>query len=253
MLVYTDMSSPDVPERSGFDPKGPASVEAENPYFKVLSQPMDFVDPHTGMVRQSAEEGGRMNYIDMKPGVQIVADLDGKGTLLIPQQRFVTNQVFGKPVSHYELPGGGVEAHDTGHGIESDEAAVIEAARREFGEESGFEADDYLLVASPHGLMTHSGVSLHHTFTVIARGVKRRTDGALPEASEIIHPPEAFTWGETRQMYMTKDGLIIPNRRPIIISSANTVTSLVIAQYALEELRSLGTTVIDLKNSDPQK
>lgn len=243
------MNSPENHERTGFRPVGEPTVVHSNPWYSVERQPMDFVDPDTGIVRKSAAEGGQMNYVRMMPGVQVVGDMGGEKTLLVPQERYVTNLVYGKPVWHYELPGGGIEAHDTGHGVEFDEAAVLKAASREFGEETGYEADDYQVVGSPRGLMTHSGMSTHHTVTVLARGVKRREDGALHEATEIVGQPEEYTWDDAHEMYLNPEGLWTPDGSKII-SSVNTANSLNIAHRYLERAHELGKTVIDLKSKE---
>jgi len=207
---------------------------------------MDFIDPISGVVRKSSTEGGQMNYVRMLPGVQVVGDMPGDKTLLLPQERYVTNLVYGEPVWHYELPGGGIEAHDSGHGVEFDEEAVIAAARREFGEETGYEADDYTIVGSLRGLMTHSGMSMHHTVTVLAQGIKRRSDGALHETTEIIGQAEEYSWDDAHEMYLNSQGLRTPDGRKII-SSANTANSLNIAHRYLERARHFGKKVIDLK------
>ena len=90
------MSSPNQNDvTSGFRPVGEAEVVAQNPWFDVVKQPMDFVDRQTGELRKSAAEGGVMNYVNMRPGVLIVADIGGHSTLLIPQERYTANLVEG--------------------------------------------------------------------------------------------------------------------------------------------------------------
>jgi 8-oxo-dGTP pyrophosphatase MutT (NUDIX family) len=236
------MTSHELP--SGYRPVGEPTVTHENPWYKVKNQPMDFVDPHTGNVKKAAAEGGQMNYVDMKPGVGVVAELsDGSGTLLIPQERYVTNLVEGQPVRHYEVPAGGIEVADLAKGQDG----VINTARREFGEEAGYDADDFIVLGPAHrGLLTQAGMSTHHNYTVLARGLRPSAHGPLHETTEILGKHEKVTWDDAEEMYLNPEGLWTP-KGPKIISSMGTVASLALARAYLARQEALGPKYIDLK------
>lgn len=209
---------------------------------------MDFVDPATGNVRMAAADGGQMNYVRMRPGVGVVADVDGSGTILQPQERYVTNLAYGSPQLHYETPAGGVDEKDISPNGEIDETALIKTAEREFGEEAGYTADDFIVLGSRHGLMTHSGMSTHHHATVLARGVKPNAHGPLHEATEILGKKEIVSWDDADEMYLNPNGLMLPDGTVKRISSIGTVASLGMAQKWLARNAELGPKHIDLKS-----
>lgn len=200
---------------------------------------MDFVDPLTGDVKKLAEDGGQMNYVCMKPGVTIVSDFGDK-TLLLPQERYAVNLVEGSPQRHYELPAGGIE-----EGADQDSESIIEAAAREFSEESGRTAEEFVVLGSPRGAYSHPGVMTHRNVTVLARGTKLTGEGAQHEATEILGQPEQFTWGETDDMSYDEHGMWTPEGYKII-SSAPTIASLALARIWRERHADSRPKVIDL-------
>lgn len=221
---------------SSFRPVGEATVAATNQWFTVVQQPMDFVSPNTGELRRSAADGGQMNFVDIAaPGVLVVTDIGGRGTLLMSQERYPTNLVEGHPVRHYELPGGGIDAEDKGS-----EAAILAAAEVELRQELGYKAGELILLGSRHrGLLAHPSMT-DHNFTVLARGAEALHGGAEPEATEALGAPEFFTWRQTEDMYLDPSGLYIPDRDHMVISSAPTVASLALAQRWIERQAELG-------------
>jgi len=212
--------------RGGISPVGEAVTVAANPWFKVLRQPVDIHDPATGRLKRSAADGAQMNYLEISsPGVLIVADLGGAATLLAAQERYTTNLVEGKQVRHYELPGGAIDSND------HSENEIIAAAEKEFGEEMGYQADDYTVLGSrKRGLMTHPYVT-DHNFTVLARNARPIAGRLAHEDNEVIGAPERFSWDETHEMSDSSCGLYAPDYREFkVISSAPTVASLALAE-----------------------
>ena len=210
---------------------------------------MTFVDPKTGIVRMSAADGGQMNYVRMAPGVSVVADLGGTHTLLVPQERYMTNLVYGRPVKHYELPAGGIEATDGENGIDVGEEAVIRAAQRELGEEAGYNADDYIVIGGLRSALSHAGMSTHRNITVLARGARPSAEGPLPETTEILGKGEEVDWDDVRSMTLFDKGFSTPQGFKKI-SSGPTIASIALARDYLAYEAEHGKTVIDLKSSE---
>lgn len=226
---------------SAFQPQGDPIATHENRWFSTRQQPMDFMK--NGKVAYSAEQGGQMNYVDMKPGVSIVADIGGHSTILVPQERYPTNLIEGKPTAHYEVPAGGTSDKN----FDGSEESIIRAAEAEFGEESGYTADDFIVLGTKHrGLITQPNVSTHHNYTVLARGVSARNTGQSLEVTEAIGTPTEFTWHQAEDMYLNPEGLWTPDQGFKIISSAATVASLSLAQAWLRRQEARKSAHIDL-------
>jgi len=231
---------PDI--QSGFRPVGDPTTVARNPWFTVEQQPVDFVDPKTGAVRRSALDGGQMNYLRIsRPGVLVVTELGRVATLLMPQERYTTNLVEGRPVRHYELPGGGID-----HDQPNDYEAIVAGAKQELNQELGYDADRFVVLGSTHrGLMAHPLIT-DHNYTVLALGAEPLSAGASPEASEILGAPERFTWEQTEDMSLSEHGLATPTGYKVI-SSAPTVASLALANAYMRRHSDDGPTYVDLK------
>lgn len=227
------MKSPEF--RSGFQLVGEPRVVAENPWFTLNNQPMNFINPETGKIMKSVEDGGQMNYIDANPGVTIVGETHDGRTVLIPQERHATNIVearAGRPLArHYEFPAGGIDKPQ----IEIDEADIYAAAEREFGEEAALQAEEYIILGSLHrGLMSHPGMMTNNNFTVLARGLRSKEGGTEHELTEQIGNKEIFSWRDAKTMYRNPEGLWTPEGFKVISSMA-TVASMALALDWLEE------------------
>lgn len=239
-----------VPEqKSGFRPVGEAEVVAQNPWFRTMCQPMDFVDPATGRVKGRAADGGSMNYVDIEePGVLVVTNLGGLGTVLVQQERYPTNLVEKRTVAHYELPGGGITSGSPDRRRNPDEDEIIAAAQQELEQEIGLKAGKIILIGSRYrGLMAHPSVT-DHNYTAIALDVEPAEGGPKPEVSEIIlGSGEPFTWAQTREMSLNPDGLWVPEASEHkVISSAPTVAALSLAHAYLEQREGLSPVTIPL-------
>lgn len=218
------MKSPD--SKSGFRLIGSPEQVAHNKWFDLKKQVIDFVDPNTDEVKHH----GEMNYVDIRPGVNIVGETTTGKTILIPQERHVTNIVEERsgrgPARHYEFPAGGIEKEPD----DIKPSDVIAAAERELGEEAGVKADDYIILGpQDRGLINDAGISTRHTYTVLARGIQPRENGPDHEATEHIGDREEFFWPEVDDMHLNPEGLWTPNGYKIISSMA-TVSSAGLAQ-----------------------
>jgi len=222
------MSEPE--RKSGLRPVGEAEVVAQNPWFSTVRQPMDFVDPRTGLVKKSAADGGAMNYVDIgSPGVLVVANIEGQGAVLVAQERHTTNLVEGKTVAHYELPGGGIDKKHP----EEDE--IIAAAHAELRQEAGMKAGKIILIGSRHrGIMAHPSIT-DHNYTALAFDVETVQEGPTHDDSEVIvGAGEVFSWYQTSEMALNPDGLWFPAVNEYrCISAGPTIAALSLAQTYL--------------------
>lgn len=217
--------------KSGFRLIGDPELVANNKWFDLKKQVIDFIDPNTDEVKHH----GEMNYVDAHPGVTIVGETHDGRTVLVPQERHPTNIVearAGRPLArHYEFPAGGIDKPQ----IEIGEDDIIAAAEREFGEEAALQAEEYIILGSLHrGLMNHPGMMTNNTFTVLARGLRPKEDGVEHESTEHIGNKEIFSWRDAKKMYRNPEGLWTPEGFKVISSMA-TVASMALALDWIEE------------------
>jgi len=217
--------------KSGFRPIGDPELVAENKWFDLKRQQIDFINPDTDEVKSS----GPMNYVDAAPGVTIVGETHDGRTVLIPQERYATNIVESRAghslARHYEFPAGGIDKPQ----IEIDKNDIIAAAEREFGEEAALQADEYIMLGALHrGFMSHPGMSTHNNFTVLARGLRPKESGTELEDTEQIGNKEIFSWRDAKTMYRNPEGLWTPEGFKVI-SSMGTVASMALALDWIEE------------------
>jgi len=161
--------------------------------WETLASEQHFATPHlsvaTDKVRTPTQAARKWAVVHRKPAV-VIAPVTAEGKfVLIREERIPIRAAI------WSMPAGQID-----ESLEPDEAAIQSVARRELGEESGYELAPGGDLVSLGYFFSSPGMTDEHCYLFLARPVRKCAAGPKPDATEAILDCREFSGDVVRQM-----------------------------------------------------